>query len=454
MDGDDKPQFERQMHTDNAPLVVALSDLTECDDQPDLVGGKAANLVELIKLARGGFEVLPGFCVTSAAFLRHLVDNGLAADYERFEAAFRRMAMLRGQRDGDARLMKKQQRAAEQELLRLRERLRAEVESVPLPESVLSAIAAEFRRLQAVCGEGSLSVAVRSSGLAEDLPGASFAGQYDTFLNQRGLNQISKSVRRCFASNFGERVALYKLELHATKLMAQRAPALEEIRYGAMAVVVQQMADAHAAGVGLSADPATREEVCYINANYGLGETVVQGRVTPDTWRIDPDDGRLLDKRIGAKEEVVTAARQGGLRSRRVSQTDRASFCLPDALVSKLAAEMERLKTHYRSAKGIAEIDVEFVIDRQGRLYLVQVRADTTPGASLYDIPEEALRTARVIFKGGVSGNGGAVASRALVADGDPHVDDTVTRALKRMRAGDIIVAREMVLTWMCWTLT
>lgn len=202
------------------PLVVPLKDLTRTN--VNLVGVKAANLGEML---RAGFPVPDGFVLTTEAFERFLASNALDAGSSLEEVA-----------------------------------------AAPLPpdiEALLYAAAAPFAET---------ALAVRSSGVAEDLSGASFAGQYETILDVRGFDALVIAVRRCWASAFSERVAAYL----SAKVMK---------RTGGMGVLVQHLVHADAAGVAFSANPVTGDrQESVVNAVRGLGERLVSGQATPDEW--------------------------------------------------------------------------------------------------------------------------------------------------------------------------
>ncbi|WP_344091192.1 PEP/pyruvate-binding domain-containing protein [Microbacterium deminutum] len=219
-----------------------------------VAGGKGANLGELV---RAGFAVPDGFVVTTAAY----------------ESALARIpppssADAAGSRDA--------------------------VSGAVLPDDVRDAILAAYERL------GGGAVAVRSSATAEDLPGAAFAGQQETFLNVRGGGDVLDAVRRCWASLWSDRAIAYR---------AQRAIPDAGIR---IAVVVQVLIPADIAGVLFSADPVTGErDRIVIDSSPGLGEAVVSGLVTPDHVVLDSQD-RVVEHRTGRTEVVIRPADGGG----------------------------------------------------------------------------------------------------------------------------------------------
>lgn len=220
--------------------TYTLSDRAALDVR--LVGSKAANLARLLQ---AGFPVPVGFVVTAAAFEQFLAANEL--DFAS---------------------------ATEENITGAR-----------FPEDIEGALRNEFSLL------GDISVAVRSSGIAEDLPGASFAGQYETVLDVRDIDALFVAVKRCWSSAFGKRVIAYK-KVH---------------RHGGaprMAVLVQQLVRADSAGVAFTANPVTgdRDET-VVSAVRGLGERLVSGQASPDEWTVK--DGKAVRQR--GPEEAITA---------------------------------------------------------------------------------------------------------------------------------------------------
>lgn len=288
-------------------LVVDLAQLS-AHDLP-AVGGKAANLGELI---RAGFDVPPGFCVTTEAYRLAVRGTSIEAG----ETA-----------DASA--------------------ARAAVREAPFPDSVAQAVRDAYARLEPEGGP----VAVRSSATAEDLPGASFAGQQDTYLDIAGIDAVLDAVQRCWASLWTDRAVAY------------RAAQGIEGSGVALAVVVQRMVDAASAGVLFTADPVTgRRRQAVLDAARGLGEAVVSGTVDPDHFVVDTSAGRILDRRRGGQDE------------------DRG-FSITDTQVVELARLGDRVEESFGSPQ-----DIEWAMDAAGHAWLTQSRPITT----LYPIPVRA----------------------------------------------------------------
>ncbi len=226
--------------------------------------------------------------------------------------------------------------------------------SHPMPVAVADEIEAGYVRL------GSPPVAVRSSATAEDLPDASFAGQQDSFLNVTGLDPLLDAVQRCWASLWTERAIGYR-SLHGIEQSSVE-----------LAVVVQRLVDADAAGVMLTADPVTGDtSVIEINAAWGLGEAVVSGSVTADSFTVDRKSGRLLRSVIKPKM-IMTVPAVGGTTDRSVAGERQGEPSLTEAHVSELAALGRTIADLYARP-----MDVEWC--RTGdQLFVLQARPITT----------------------------------------------------------------------------
>jgi phosphohistidine swiveling domain-containing protein len=295
-------------------LTMPLSELRS--DSLPAAGGKGANLGELIA---AGLPVPPGFVVTTHAYRRTVRNSGIA---ERIEHSTHAAA--------------------------LREALCA----VDMDDALVEAIRAAYRRL------GGGPVAVRSSGIAEDLPGAAFAGQHDTFLNIVGDDALLDAVRRCWASLWSERVVEYRRDRGMDGLELS------------IAVVVQRMIASDAAGVMFTANPVSGERgQAVIDASPGLGEAVVSGMVTPDHYIVDKKSGKVVESRMGRREVIIRSVEGGGTEE--ASGHSSATPVLNAATVRALVKLGNRVETHFGEPQ-----DTEWSL-ADGRLYLVQARPIT-----------------------------------------------------------------------------
>ena len=304
------------------------------------VGGKGANLGEL---ARAGFPVPPGFCVTTAAFVRFMAgDPSVERDVYGALAGLATDDVVRVRRVG----------------ARIRERLIA----LPIPVEIKAAVVAAWE------AEGSdHAYAVRSSATAEDLPGASFAGQQDTFLNVRGRAALLDAVRACWVSLFTDRAILYRAQNGFDHRAVQ------------LAVVVQRMVVPEVAGILFTADPLTgHRHVASIDAGFGLGEALVSGIVSADLYRVDQRTDQLVDVQIGDKPIAIRPLPDGGTERVTLSEDQRRARVLTDGQAIALARLGRRIAAHYGAPQ-----DVEWCIDAAGDIFVVQAR----PITSLFPLP-------------------------------------------------------------------
>ncbi|MGI9301156.1 MAG: phosphoenolpyruvate synthase [Gammaproteobacteria bacterium] len=316
------------------------------------VGGKNASLGEMIgNLAKAGVEVPAGFATTADAFLEFLAQDGLAA---RIEDALKTLDV------DDV-----------QALTTVGEQVRAWVIEARLPDALQRAIAHAYRSLTAA--DETISVAVRSSATAEDLPEASFAGQQETYLNVRGLDNVLLAVRRVFASLFNDRAIAYRVH--------------QGFDHGevALSAGIQRMvrSDIGASGVMFTIDTETGfQDAVFINGSYGLGECVVQGSVNPDEFYVYKPalaQGRhaILRRNLGGKAiKMVYSdndAQAEPVCTVDVAEADRARFCISDDDVAELASLGVLIEKHYGRP-----MDIEWGKDgRDGKLYVLQARPET-----------------------------------------------------------------------------
>jgi phosphoenolpyruvate synthase/pyruvate phosphate dikinase len=232
----------------------------------------------------------------------------------------------------------------------------------PLPEAIAAVLTVAYGTLASSCGVSDVPVAVRSSALGEDGGLTSFAGQHETELNVCGIEAVLGAVARCWASGRNERALAYR---------RQQGLEVEGMR---LAVVVQQLVLADASAVVFSANPVTnyRDEV-VVTASWGLGESLVGGTATPDTWVLRKGDLGVLDEQVGAKERMTVAV-DGGTREVPVPRLLREKLSLSRAQVTELAGLAVGLE-----ARMGQPVDVEAAYSAE-RLYLLQCRPITTLG--------------------------------------------------------------------------
>ena len=289
-----------------------LGDVTD-DDLPR-VGRKTLGLAQL---RRAGFPVPDGVCVTTAAF--SLVQEALRGEVEGPAAAGARMAAL------------------------------------PLLQTVVDEVAGVYERLFA-----GAAVAVRSSAVLEDLPAASFAGQYETFLNVTGRRALEERLRGCWASVWSPRVLAY---------CARNGIAHHRVQ---MAVLIQEMIPADVSGVLFTLNPLTGvDSEMLLEAVWGLGEGLVSGRVHPDQFLLDARSRQPLATTVGHKRTKIVP-QPGGTREVTVSPEDQSRPCLDEEQCRELAGTGRRIQVLYGAPQ-----DIEFAYHR-GELHLLQTRPITS----------------------------------------------------------------------------
>lgn len=338
--------------------VVDLSDIRGSDAES--VGPKMARLGQL---AADGWRVPDGYAVTASE-----LDGWLpAAARSELARLFTGPASGRGEQP-------------ELPLPELAARARTLVESQPLPSQLEDAVAAAHARLAERTGHGgALRVAVRSSAVSEDGHAASFAGQYETYLGVSGVADVLLHIRRCWASGFSAHALTYR----------RRFGGAAPVRVHDLAVGVLELVDARSAGVAFTLDPVTGDRgVCVVEGNWGFGESVVSGHVTPDHWTADRATGRVLTQRVGAKLTWAAYSEAAG----RVALSP-----LPDDLIGKACLTPEEVRyiceqaVAIESAAGGLPQDVEWAVARDlpfpDSVYILQHRPETT-WAALPAAPE------------------------------------------------------------------
>jgi pyruvate,water dikinase len=316
------------------------------------VGGKNASLGEMIgALERRGIRVPRGFATTAAAYRRFVEHNDLDAAIAEETASYH---------------------SEKSSLEQIGKAIRKRFEKGEFPEEAAAAVRKAYRDLATRCGREELDVAVRSSATAEDLPEASFAGQQDTFLNVVGEEELLDACRRCYASLFTDRAISYREEKGFDH---------EKV---ALSVGVQEMVRSDRAGAGVlfTIDPETGfEDVVVIDANWGLGETVVQGSVDPDEYTVfkpllrEESVTPILDKRRGAKEQKIVYSERKGeeVETVETSADERIRLVLADDEITQLARWGSLIEDHYGKP-----MDIEWAKDgRSGELFIVQARPET-----------------------------------------------------------------------------
>jgi pyruvate,water dikinase len=324
-----------------APPIVWFQDCR--NDSVPLVGGKCASLGELIN---AGVRVPPGFAFTTAGSRRFLAEAGLTGEVAK---------RLRGIDSADL-------GALEQASAGIRQL----IESHPFSEEMEDQVAECYRKLSVRCGMPAVPVAVRSSATAEDLAGASFAGQQDTYLWIRGADAVLQHMRKCISS------------LYTGRAIAYRANKGFDDEGLAIAVGVQKMANSYTAGVMFTIHPANGDRsVIVIDANFGFGESVVSGEVTPDHFVVNKVTLDIIDRVVSQKLICYTVdAKEQVSRVTDVPFERQRVQSLIDDEVTELAWMGKRIEKHYGRA-----MDIEWAVDKDlpagGNIFILQARPET-----------------------------------------------------------------------------
>jgi pyruvate,water dikinase len=389
-------------------------------DDVDLVGGKNASLGEMYQnLTQEGIRIPNGFAITSDAY-RTIIDNNDA------------WGKLHSQLDG----------LNPDDVAQLQEcgkRCREIIHECRLPDDMVAQISNAYEALKVEYGED-VTLAVRSSATAEDSPEASFAGQNDSYLNIHGLDALLDAYRRCLASNFTDRSIHYKFDHGFDNLKVY------------LSVVVMKMvrSDIGESGVMFSIDSETGfKDVVFINAAYGLGENIVQGSITPDSFYVHKPTFKkgyraVLKRRLGDKALKMIFADEINKDNISVEYTknidthkaDQKRFCISDEDVALLAEYAIKIEDHYSKQAGYNKpMDMEWAKDGlDGHIYIVQARPETVESRKegayieMYSLNERS----NVLLEGQAVGTkiGSGKVSKILDA-----------RKLDEFEAGDVLVA-------------
>ncbi|MEM0083332.1 MAG: phosphoenolpyruvate synthase, partial [Candidatus Nezhaarchaeales archaeon] len=385
-------------------LVLWFEELRKED--VSLVGGKCANLGEMIS---AGIPVPPGFAITAYAYKKFIEETKIAEKiYDILDETIK-----------DPKDPKQYEEASK--------KIRALIEATAMPKSIEEEIVKAYKELNKKVGLKEVFVAVRSSATAEDLPGASFAGQQETYLNIRGEKELLESVRKCWSSLFTPRAIFYRTEKgfrHERVLIS---------------VAVQKMVNSRSAGVMFTLHPVTGDRSkIVIESVWGLGEAIVSGAVTPDHFEVDKESLKITLKNIAKKTvEYIRDPRSGKTIHAEVPLDRQDAPSLTDEEVIELARIARRIEEHY----GVPQ-DIEFAVDRDmpfpSNLFIVQSRPETvwsmkevtsTSSSTLTSVAE-----ARIVLKG-LPASPGVYAGKAKIVFSPED-------AAKKIQKGDILVTK------------
>ena len=382
-----------------------------------LVGGKTASLGQMINdLSKKGISVPTGFAVTADAYWFHLNENNLLTELKKLFSSKKTLTLKEVQIIG--------------------KKIRKLITDAPLPEKLEQEISTSYQELCKKKNKKVCSVAVRSSATAEDLPGASFAGQQETYLNIEGVPALLKAYKDCVASLFTDRAIMYRIEkgFDHTKI--------------ALSVAVQYMvrSDVASAGVMFTVDTETGfKDSIVITSSYGLGETVVKGEVIPDEFHVfkktlltghDP----IIKAQCGQKAIKRVYGKRAPVIVQKVDKEERAVFSLTDEEVIELAHYGQIIEDHYSQLHGAwSPMDIEWAKDGiENKLYIVQARLETVHGNHQQTSHEQvtykiAEKKAKILAKGQSIGQQ-AVVGRAIVIHSPADIN--------QVKDGDVVVTQ------------
>ena len=351
-----------------------------------LVGGKAANLGELLRVE---IPVPDGFVVDARTF-RDFIERTRIKDkiYD---------------------ILNKINIENSKELEEASKTIREIIVSSEIPNEIEEEIIKAYRKL---CEEegGEVYVAIRSSATAEDLPGASFAGQQETYLNVKGEKNVVEKVKECWSSLFTPRAIYYRV---------QKGFRHEDV---SIAVVVQKMVNSEKSGVMFTSHPVTGEKKCIIEAVFGLGEAIVSGSVTPDTYIYDRRSKKLIDVKIGEKKFMIV--RKDGENTKvELDEKTMKKRVLSDQEIEKLVSIGELIEEHYGKPQ-----DVEWAIEKD-KIFIVQSRPVTTIREKKEEVEEEL--EGEILIKG-LGASPGIASGSVKVILGEKEIS--------KVEKGDILV--------------
>jgi len=358
-----------------------------CKKDIALAGGKGANLAEL---TRAGIPVPPGFIVTSKAYFHFLKEAHLR----------QRMRQLLEPLDPEN----------SQQLQRVSDELKLMISRSAIPEQITYEVRQAYKKL------GEPLVAVRSSATAEDLPEASFAGQQRTFLNIQGESQLLTAIQECWASLFEPRAIFYRQQ-----------QGFDHFKVG-LAVPVQEMVQSQSSGVMFTVEPVTSErDKIVIEAVYGLGEAIVSGEVTPDSYTVDKTSLTIIDKQIAKQEWQIIKNPEA-----RVSEESNIKASIPEAKQSEQKLSDEDIIALAKLGKSLEDLyefpqDIEWA-SHDDSFFIVQSRPVTTLRVkeTFAEIKAEPLLT----------GEGASLG----IASGIARIVHDATQ-LEKVKQGDALVA-------------
>lgn len=359
------------------------------DDIPH-VGGKGANLGEM---TQAHFPVPNGFIVTSHAYFAFIKENNLAT----------KIKHLLGTINFDN----------SESLMQVSSHIKKMMMQENMSDELVAEIFKAYKKLSGPLDDA--LVAVRSSATAEDLPGASFAGQQETFLNVHGETDLILKIRQAWSSLFESRAIFYRHEQN-----------FDHFRVG-IAIVVQEMVASEKSGIMFTIDPVTNDKTkIVIEAIYGLGEMIVQGQVTPDHYEVNKDELKIIQKSI-ALQEIKLDRVKGQNKDVKIKKDEGSKQKISNNIILELAALGKKLERHYYFPQ-----DSEWAV-ANGKVYIVQTRPITTISDPKKIKPAEKVDLPLILT--------GAPASPGIASG--PVVIVNSMHDIAKIKPGDVLVASQ-----------
>jgi pyruvate,water dikinase len=367
-----------------------------------LVGGKCANLGELY--GQIGVPVPNGFAVSAYAYKAFLEKTGAGKKID---------ALLSNIDTDDL-----------ESLQRVSNRIRKQIESLPIPEEIENSILKAYDRLCAQRKIKNVAVAVRSSATAEDLPGASFAGQQDTYLNVN-RKTLLKRVHQCWGSLFTPRAISYRKE---------KGFAHEQVL---ISVGVQELIESYVSGVMFTMEPVSGDkDQVVINASWGLGEAIVSGSVTPDEYVVEKNTLRIVAKEIFKKDKQIVSDKRGSTKWVTVPRNIQDKPALTDKEIARLVQYGVQIENHYKLPQ-----DIEWAKDKGGHFFILQSRP-VTVGVTTEEIKKKERRDFMeqdIIIRGiGVSPGQGSGKAKIILKAKD----------ISKLEKGEVLVTEMTTPDW------
>ena len=373
------------------------------------VGGKNASVGEMVrKLGRAGVNVPDGFAITADAYKYFIQFNNLEEEIKKNITGL-----------------------SKKNLARRGKKIRALILKATIPPLLEIQIIRAYKKLQKKCDRGA-SFAVRSSATAEDLPNASFAGQQESYLNIKGEENLLKAIRKCIASLFTNRAISYRQDMHFDHTKVY------------LSVGIQQMvrSDKGSAGVIFTLDTESGfRNVVTINGSWGLGESVVKGRVSPDEFVVFKPlvlkgFPAIVSKRMGTKKETLIYGKKSPTKEMATKKDKQNKYCLGDQQIIELTQQAIKIEKHYGRP-----MDIEWAFDGK-KIYIVQARPETVFGTK---IKRATLENYQLLKKGKIIVAGVAVGVK--IGQGKANIISS-PREINKFKQGEVLVTTKTDPDW------